>query len=158
MNVPAIVGLGKAAELCRQEMEADAIRLKELRDRLVNALLQVGEAYINGDRLHRLPHVTNLSFRCTEAEALLTGLSKEIALSSGSACTAASLEPSYVLKALGLDDEMAHSSLRFGLGRFTTKDEIDYVMETVSNAISRIRQESPAWAFYKNNRIENSVR
>ena len=158
LNVPAIVGLGKAAELCRLEMEADATRLKELRDRLENALLQVGEAYVNGDRLHRLPHVTNISFRSTEAEALMTGLSKEIALSSGSACTAASLEPSYVLKALGLDDEMAYSSLRFGLGRFTTKEEIDYVMETVTNAISRIRQESPAWAFYTNSRTENSVR
>src|SRR6201986_2241695 len=119
LNVPGIVGLGKACELCMNEMEAEAKRLSTMRDRLENALMQLEEAYVNGNREHRLPHTTNISFKYVEGEGLMMGFNKDIAVSSGSACTSASLEPSYVLKALGLGDDLAHSSLRFGLGRFT---------------------------------------
>src|SRR6476620_11591090 len=116
LNVPGIVGLGKAAELCQQEMASEAQRLGKMRDRLEAALLGMGDVAVNGSREHRLPHVTNLTFKDAEANGLMMELNKEIALSSGSACTSATLEPSYVLKALGLPDELAHSSLRFGLG------------------------------------------
>ena len=109
LNVPGIVGLGKACELCRLEMQQDAERLRRLRDKLENALLTMEETKVNGSREHRLPHVSNLSFRFAESEGLMMGMNKEIAVSSGSACTSASIEPSYVLKAMGLDDELAHS-------------------------------------------------
>ena len=123
LNVPGIVGFGKACELAREEMQQDAERLSKLRDKLETALLQIEETYVNGSRQHRLPHVSNVSFKYVEGEGLLMGFNKNIALSSGSACTSASLEPSYVLKALGLGDDLAHSSLRFGLGRFTPKSK-----------------------------------
>ncbi|ANE51108.1 IscS subfamily cysteine desulfurase [Flavisolibacter tropicus] len=139
LNVPGIVGLGKAAELCLQEMTSDAQRLSIMRDRLEGALLGMGDVAVNGSRAHRLPHVTNLSFKDAEANGLMMELNKEIALSSGSACTSATLEPSYVLKALGLPDELAHSSLRFGLGRNTTEEEIDYVIERVTRAVKEVR-------------------
>ncbi|MFN9115938.1 MAG: IscS subfamily cysteine desulfurase, partial [Bacteroidota bacterium] len=118
LNVPGIVGFGKACELARLEMAQDAERLSKMRDRLETALLELEEAYVNGNRELRLPHTTNMSFKYVEGEGLIMGV-KDIAVSSGSACTSASLEPSYVLKNLGLDDELAHSSLRFGLSRFT---------------------------------------
>ncbi len=145
LNVPGIVGFGKACELCLHEMQQDAERLSKLRDRLENALLKLGEVYINGSKEHRLPHVSNMSFKYAEGEALLMGLNKEIALSSGSACTSASIEPSHVLKALGLDDELAHSSLRFGLGRYTTSEEIEYTIVQVSKTVKKLRGLSPLW-------------
>jgi cysteine desulfurase len=140
LNVPGIVGLGKACDLCLEEMSRDAVRLSRLRDKLENALLQLDETYVNGSREHRLPHVSNLSFKYVEGEGLLMAINKDIAVSSGSACTSASLEPSYVLKALGLEDGLAHSSLRFALGRFTTEEEIDYAIGQVSKAVVRLRE------------------
>jgi len=131
------------------EMEADAARISKLRDKLENALLQVEESYLNGDKEHRLPHVTNISFKYVEGEGLMMGFNKNIALSSGSACTSASLEPSYVLKALGLGDDLAHSSLRFGLGRYTTEDQIDYTIEHVTNTVNKLREMSPLWEMFK---------
>jgi cysteine desulfurase len=149
LNVPGIVGFGKACELCKNEMDADAKRLSILRDKLENALMGVEESYLNGHKQNRLPHVTNISFKHVEGEGLLMGFNKNIALSSGSACTSASLEPSYVLKALGLGDDLAHSSLRFGLGRFTTEEQIDYTVEAISNTVHKLREMSPLWEMYK---------
>jgi cysteine desulfurase len=149
LNVPGIVGFGKACELAMIEMEADAKRLSVLRDKLENGLMKLEEAYINGSKQYRLPHVTNISFKYVEGEGLLMGFNKDIALSSGSACTSASLEPSYVLKALGLGDDLAHSSLRFGLGRFTTEDQIDYTIEAVSKTVTKLREMSPLWEMFK---------
>ncbi len=149
LNVPSIVGFGKACEICMLEMEQDAKRLIVLRDKLETALLGIEEAYLNGHKQHRLPHVSNISFKHVEGEGLLMGFNKEIALSSGSACTSASLEPSYVLKALGLGDDLAHSSLRFGLGRFTTEDQIDYTIEQVTKTVLKLRDMSPLWEMYK---------
>ena len=133
LNVPGIVGFGKACELARLEMAADTARISKLRDKLENALKQIEESYVNGNPAHRLPHVSNISFKYVEGEGLMMGFNKDIALSSGSACTSASLEPSYVLKALGLGDDLAHSSLRFGLGRYTTEEQIDYTIKAVTD-------------------------
>ena len=157
LNVPGIVGFGRAAELARLEMEQDAKRLSGLRDKLETELLKLEEAYVNGNREHRLPHVTNISFKHVEGEGLLMGFNKNIALSSGSACTSASLEPSYVLKALGLGDDLAHSSLRFGLGRFTTEEQIDYTIEQVSKTVLKLREMSPLWEMYKEGIDLNSI-
>lgn len=140
LNVPGIVGFGKAAEICAIEMQQDATKLGALRDKLERALLEAGEVFVNGSKAHRLPNVTNLSFKGVEGQALMMSINKEIAVSSGSACTSASLEPSYVLKALGLDDELAHSSIRFSLGRFTTEEEIDYTIEKVSKNTRQLRE------------------
>jgi cysteine desulfurase len=149
LNVPGIVGFGKACELCRLEMEADAARISVLRDKLETELMKLEEAYINGTPESRLPHVTNISFKHVEGEGLLMGFNKNIALSSGSACTSASLEPSYVLKALGLGDDLAHSSLRFGLSRFTTEEEVDYTIKAISETVLKLREMSPLWEMYK---------
>ncbi|MBC7510358.1 MAG: IscS subfamily cysteine desulfurase [Ferruginibacter sp.] len=149
LNVPGIVGFGKACELCRLEMASDTKRLSILRDKLETALMKLEEAYINGSTEHRLPHVTNISFKHVEGEGLLMGFNKNIALSSGSACTSASLEPSYVLKALGLGDDLAHSSLRFGLGRFTNEEQIDYTVKAISETVLKLRDMSPLWEMYK---------
>ncbi len=149
LNVPGIVGFGKACELCRLEMESDNKRISALRDKLENALSQIEESYVNGSREHRLPHVSNISFKYVEGEGLMMGFNKEIAVSSGSACTSASLEPSYVLKALGLGDDLAHSSLRFGLGRFTTEEQIDYTIEQVTKTVNHLREMSPLWEMFK---------
>ena len=157
LNVPGIVGFGKAAELARLEMEADAKRLSALRDKLETALLKLEEAYVNGSKEHRLPHVANISFKYVEGEGLMMGFNKNIAVSSGSACTSASLEPSYVLKALGLGDDLAHSSLRFGLGRFTSEEQIDYTIEHVSNTVTKLRGMSPLWEMYKEGIDMNSI-
>ena len=128
LNVPGIVGLGKAAALCQAEMAAEATRLSKLRDRLNEKFHQnLDEIYVNGSMEHRLPHNLNISFAYVEGESLLMGIN-DVAVSSGSACTSASLEPSYVLKALGAGDDLAHSSIRFGLGRWTTEEEVDYVV------------------------------
>ena len=157
LNVPGIVGFGKACEICLNEMEEETKRLSALRDKLETALMKIEEAYINGSTQHRLPHVTNISFKYVEGEGLLMGFNKDIAVSSGSACTSASLEPSYVLKALGLGDDLAHSSLRFGLGRFTTEDQIDYTVEAVTKTVNKLREMSPLWEMYKEGVDMNSI-
>lgn len=149
LNVPGIVGFGKACELAAAEMQSDAERLSKLRDKLETALLQIEESYVNGSKQHRLPHVSNISFKYVEGEGLMMGFNKNIALSSGSACTSASLEPSYVLKALGLGDDLAHSSLRFGLGRFTTDEQIDYTIKAVTDTVLKLREMSPLWEMFK---------
>jgi cysteine desulfurase len=157
LNVPGIVGFGKACEICMNEMEEETKRISALRDKLETALMKVEEAYINGSTQHRLPHVTNISFKYVEGEGLLMGFNKDIAVSSGSACTSASLEPSYVLKALGLGDDLAHSSLRFGLGRFTTEDQIDYTVEAVTKTVNKLREMSPLWEMYKEGIDMNTI-
>jgi cysteine desulfurase len=140
LNVPAIVGFGKACELCGAEMEQEGKRLAALRGRLETGLLRIEWTVVNGSTTHRLPHTTNISFRDTDGQGLLAGLGKDIALSSGSACTSASMEPSYVLKALGLDDSLAHSSLRLGLGRWTTSEEVDYAITRIGETVAKLRQ------------------
>ncbi|MFT4663888.1 MAG: cysteine desulfurase [Polaribacter sp.] len=150
LNVPGIVGFGKAAELSRKEMVKDNERLAKMRDRLEKALYDnMEEVYINGNTEHRMPHVTNISFKHVEGEGLMMTFNQEIGVSSGSACTSASLEPSYVLVALGLGDDLAHSSIRFSLGRFTTDEEIDYAIEAVTNGVNHMRDLSPIWEMYK---------
>ena len=149
LNVPGIVGFGKAAEVARLDMEADAERVGKLRDKLENALMGMEEAYLNGHKEHRTPYISNISFKYVEGEGLMMGFNQQIAVSSGSACTSASLEPSYVLKALGLDDELAHSSIRFSLGRFTTEEQIDYTIEALKKSVQRMRDLSPLWEMYK---------
>ncbi|MEJ5963077.1 IscS subfamily cysteine desulfurase [Pedobacter immunditicola] len=148
LNVPGIVGLGKACELSRLEMDEEAKRLSALRDKLESALTQMEESYVNGSIEHRLPHVANISFKYVEGEGLMMAM-KDLAVSSGSACTSASLEPSYVLKSLGLSDDLAHSSIRFGLGRFTTEEEIDYAIENTKKAVNHLRDLSPLWEMFK---------
>jgi cysteine desulfurase len=140
LNVPAIVGLGKACEICSLEMITEARRVARLRDKLETGLLTIEGARVNGSRTFRLPHTTNISFPGVDGEALLAGLGKDVALSSGSACTSASMEPSYVLKALGIEDQLAHSSLRLGLGRFTTEEEVDYAIGRIRETVTRLRE------------------
>jgi cysteine desulfurase len=140
LNVPAIVGLGKACEICTHEMENDNKRIRTLRDKLENGLLKIEGAVLNGNKIFRLPQVCNISFRNADENALMISLSKEIALSSGSACTSASPEPSYVLKAMGLEDELAKPSLRFGLGKYTTAEEIDFTIERVGAVVRQVRE------------------
>jgi len=149
LNVTGIVGFGKACEICLQEMETEGKRLSILRNKLETALLQLEESYVNGSVTNRLPHVSNISFKYVEGDALMMGFNKNIALSSGSACTSASPEPSYVLKGLGLGDDLAHSSLRFGLGRFTTEEEIDFTIQTVTDTVNKLREISPLWEMFK---------
>ena len=148
LNVPGIVGLGKACELCRLEMADEAVRLSALRDKLETSLNTMEESYVNGNTQHRLPHVANISFKYVEGEGLMMAM-KDLAVSSGSACTSASLEPSYVLKSLGLSDDLAHSSIRFGLGRFTTEEEVDYAIENTKKAVNHLRDLSPLWEMFK---------
>ena len=149
LNVPGIVGFGKAAEIARLDMASDTERISKLRDKLENALKVIDESYVNGNPAHRLPHVSNISFKYVEGEGLMMGFNKDIALSSGSACTSASLEPSYVLKALGLGDDLAHSSLRFGLGRYTTEEQIDFTIKAVTDTVLKLREMSPLWEMFK---------
>lgn len=150
LNVPGIVGFGKAAELARKEMDQDMARLSKLRDRLETTLKsRLEEVYINGDPTHRMPHVTNMSFKHVEGEGLMMTFNQRMALSSGSACTSASLEPSYVLVALGLGDDLAHSSLRFSLGRFTTDEDIDIAIQSIEDGVNHMRSLSPIWEMYK---------
>ncbi len=148
LNVPGIVGLGKACEIAGLDMEADTKRLSALRDKLEASLTQLEESYVNGNVEHRLPHVANISFKYVEGEGLMMAM-KDLAVSSGSACTSASLEPSYVLKSLGLSDDLAHSSIRFGLGRFTTEEEVDYAIEVTKNSVNHLRELSPLWEMFK---------
>jgi cysteine desulfurase len=130
-------------------MAGDTERVSKLRDKLENALKLIDETYVNGNPAHRLPHVSNISFKYVEGEGLMMGFNKDIALSSGSACTSASLEPSYVLKALGLGDDLAHSSLRFGLGRYTTEEQIDFTIKAVTDTVLKLREMSPLWEMFK---------
>ena len=148
LNVTGIVGFGAACKLCREEMNEESKRLAKLRDKLENALLALEESYVNGSKENRLPHCTNVSFKFVEGEGLMMAM-HNLAVSSGSACTSASLEPSYVLKNLGLDDELAHSSIRFGLGRYTSEAEIDYAIEHVTQAVNKLRDMSPLWEMHK---------
>ncbi len=149
LNVPGIVGFGKAAEIAKAEMHQDAERLSRLRDKLENGLLQLEETKLNGNAEHRMPHVANISFKHVEGEGLMMTFNQNIALSSGSACTSASLEPSYVLVAMGLGDDLAHSSLRFSLGRFTTEADIDFTIEAITQGVNHMRELSPIWEMYK---------
>ncbi len=150
LNVPGIVGFGKAAEIAKTEMDSDAVRISDLRNQLESSLMEsLEEVYINGDPKHRMPHVTNLSFKHVEGEGLMMTFNQNIALSSGSACTSASLEPSYVLIAMGLGDDLAHSSLRFSLGRFNTQEDIDYTIEAIAKGVNHMRDLSPIWEMYK---------
>jgi cysteine desulfurase len=149
LNVPGIVGFGKAAELCQQEMETEAACTLALRERLrLGIQSQVGDTFVNGSMEHRLPGNLNISFAYVEGESLLMGIN-DVAVSSGSACTSASLEPSYVLKALGAGDDLAHSSIRFGLGRWTTKEEVDYVADKLTSVVTRLRDMSPLYELAK---------
>jgi cysteine desulfurase len=141
LNVPGIAGLGKACEICREQMEEYGRRMGRLRDLLEQALLQLEGTRVNGSRKHRLPHVTNISFSHIVGDGLLMGLNKEVALSSGSACTSASMEPSYVLKALGISDELAHSSLRFSIGRYTTEEQVNFVIQKVTSTVKQLREQ-----------------
>jgi len=157
LPVPLIVGFGKAAELAREEMASEAARLNALRTRLYQGLTsRLTETYVNGSLEHRLPGNLNISFAFVEGESLLMAL-KDIAVSSGSACTSASLEPSYVLRALGVGDELAHTSIRFGIGRFNTEAEIDYVIELVVAAVERLRTLSPLWEMHQDGIDINSI-
>ena len=149
LNVPGIVGLGAAAEICQKEMPEESARMLALRTRLKDGLYaRLDELYINGSMEHRLPNNLNISFAFVEGESLLMGIN-DIAVSSGSACTSATLEPSYVLKALGVGEDLAHTSIRFGLGRFNTQEDVDYVVDRVSEVVIRLRELSPLYEMAK---------
>jgi cysteine desulfurase len=151
-----IVGMGEAFRLAVEEMPSDNERIRALRDRLLAGLSEIPEVYVNGDMHRRVPHNLNLSFNFVEGESLIMAI-KEIAVSSGSACTSASLEPSYVLRALGRSDELAHSSIRFTVGRFTTREEIDYAVELLRSKVSRLRDMSPLWEMHNEGVDLNTV-
>ena len=152
-----IVGMGEAFRLAREEMDADNARIMALRNRLLDGFKDIEEVYINGDLDHRIAGNLNISFNYVEGESLIMAL-KDLAVSSGSACTSASLEPSYVLRALGRNDELAHSSIRFTIGRFTTEEEIDYTIDLVKSKIGKLRDLSPLWEMYKDGIDLNSVK
>src|SRR5512140_1965099 len=157
LPVPLIVGFGKAAELAKQEMAEEQVRLNALRDRLYKGLTtRLSETYVNGSLEHRLPGNLNISFAFVEGESLLMAL-KDVAVSSGSACTSASLEPSYVLRALGVGDDLAHTSIRFGIGRFNTEAEIDYVVDLTVKSVERLRTLSPLWEMHQEGIDINSI-
>jgi cysteine desulfurase len=148
--VPLAVGFGQAAEICREIMAEETTRLAKLRDKLQDKILStVDETYLNGHPERRLPHNLNISFAYVEGESVLMGLNKEVALSSGSACTSATLEPSYVIAALGVGADLAHSSIRFGLHRFTTEEEVDYVANRTIEVVTRLREMSPLYELAK---------
>jgi cysteine desulfurase len=157
LPVPLIVGFGKAAEIAKAEMADEALRLRALRDRLYRGITsKLSETYVNGSMERRLPGNLNISFAFVEGESLLMAL-KDVAVSSGSACTSASLEPSYVLRALGVGDELAHTSIRFGIGRFNTEAEIDYVIDLVVKSVERLRTLSPLWEMHQEGIDINSI-
>ncbi len=151
-----IVGMGEAFRIAREEMELENARIRRLRDRLLTGLQDIEEVYVNGDLKQRVPHNLNISFNYVEGESLIMAV-KDIAVSSGSACTSASLEPSYVLRALGRSDELAHSSIRFSIGRFTTEEEVDYTIELMKSKIDKLRELSPLWEMYQDGIDLNSV-
>jgi len=149
LNVPGIVGFGRAAELAMAELPEESRRVLGLRERLRKGIqARVSDTFVNGSLEHRLPGNLNISFAYVEGEAMLMAL-KDVAVSSGSACTSASLEPSYVLRALGVEEEMAHTSIRFGLGRFNTEEEVDYVIELVARKVDKLRELSPLYEMVK---------
>ncbi|MDY4593567.1 MAG: IscS subfamily cysteine desulfurase [[Pasteurella] aerogenes] len=156
LPVHQIVGMGEAYRICKEEMATEMPRLKALRDRLYNGLKEIEETYVNGSMEHRVDNNLNISFNYVEGESLMMAL-RDIAVSSGSACTSASLEPSYVLRALGLNDELAHSSIRFTVGRYTTEEEIDYTINLVKQAVEKLRELSPLWDMYKEGIDLNSI-
>ena len=143
-----IVGMGEAFRIARIEMELENVRIRKLRDKLLHGLETIEETYVNGDLNHRVPHNLNISFNYVEGESLIMAI-KDIAVSSGSACTSASLEPSYVLRALGRSDELAHSSIRFSIGRFTTEADVDYTIELLKSKVHKLRELSPLWDMFK---------
>ncbi len=143
-----IVGMGEAFRIAKEEMDDEIVRIKTLRDRLAKGLQDMEEVYINGDLEHRVPHNLNVSFNYVEGESLIMAI-KDLAVSSGSACTSASLEPSYVLRALGRSDELAHSSIRFTFGRFTTEEDIDFTIQLIKEKVAKLRELSPLWDMYK---------
>lgn len=143
-----IVGMGEAFRIAREEMELENARIRRLRDRLLAGLQDIEEVYVNGDIKQRVPHNLNISFNYVEGESLIMAV-KDIAVSSGSACTSASLEPSYVLRALGRSDELAHSSIRFSIGRFTTEEDVDYTVNLMKSKIGKLRELSPLWEMYQ---------
>ena len=151
-----IVGMGEAFRIAKEEMYSELERVKALRDRLARGLLEIEEVYINGDMDHRVPHNLNVSFNYVEGESLIMAI-KDIAVSSGSACTSASLEPSYVLRALGRSDELAHSSIRFTIGRFTTEQDIDFAVELLKSKVGKLRELSPLWDMFKEGIDLNSI-
>jgi cysteine desulfurase len=151
-----IVGMGEAFRLARVEMATESERIRMLRDKLLNGIKDMEEVYVNGDLEHRVPHNLNVSFNFVEGESLIMGV-KELAVSSGSACTSASLEPSYVLRALGRNDELAHSSIRFSIGRFTTEADIDFAIKLMKERIGKLRDMSPLWEMYKDGIDLNTV-
>jgi cysteine desulfurase len=151
-----IVGMGEAFRIAREEMVSENARVSALRDRLLNGLKELEEIYVNGDLTHRVAHNLNISFNYVEGESMIMAV-KDVAVSSGSACTSASLEPSYVLRALGRNDELAHSSIRFTLGRFTTEKEVDFVIELMKSKINKLRDLSPLWEMYKDGIDLNSI-
>ncbi len=151
-----IVGFGEAARLAKQEMATENERIRALRDRLLKGIQDIEEAYVNGDLERRIPHNVNVSFNFVEGESLIMAV-KDLAVSSGSACTSASLEPSYVLRALGRSDELAHSSIRFTLGRFTTEEEIDYAVNLIKKKVAKLRELSPLWEMHKEGIDLNTV-
>ncbi|WP_434524257.1 IscS subfamily cysteine desulfurase [Photorhabdus asymbiotica] len=156
LPVHQIVGMGEAYRIAKQEMESESQRLRGLRLRLWSGIKDIEEVFLNGDLGHGAPHILNVSFNYVEGESLMMSL-KDLAVSSGSACTSASLEPSYVLRALGMNDELAHSSIRFSLGRFTTEEEIDYAIELIHKSIGRLRELSPLWEMFKQGVDLNSI-
>ena len=143
-----IVGMGEAFRIAKEEMASEGERIRMLHQRLLNGLKDIEQVFVNGDLERRVPHNLNMSFNYVEGESLIMGV-KGLALSSGSACTSASLEPSYVLRALGRSDELAHSSLRMTIGRFTTVEEIDYAIATLKDRVAKLRELSPLWDMYK---------
>ena len=143
-----IVGMGEAFRIAREEMEFENARIRKLRDKLLHGLENIEETYVNGDLDHRVPHNLNISFNYVEGESLIMAI-KDIAVSSGSACTSASLEPSYVLRAIGRNDELAHSSIRFSIGRFTTEADVDYTIELLKTKVGKLRELSPLWDMFK---------
>jgi cysteine desulfurase len=151
-----IVGMGEAFRIAKLEMHEENVRITALRDRLLNGVKDIEQVFLNGNREHRVPQITNISFNYVEGESLIMAL-KDIAVSSGSACTSASLEPSYVLRALGMSDELAHSSIRFSIGRFTTEQQIDHTIKIVHQAIEKLRAMSPLWDMYKDGIDLNTV-
>jgi cysteine desulfurase len=151
-----IVGMGEAFRLAKLEMKTESERIRMLRDRLWRGLSQIEEVYVNGDMEHRVPHNLNVSFNYVEGESLIMAI-KDLAVSSGSACTSASLEPSYVLRALGRSDELAHSSIRFSVGRFTTEEEVDFAVKLLQDKVGKLREMSPLWDMYKEGIDLNSV-
>jgi cysteine desulfurase len=156
LPVHQIVGMGEAYRIAREEMVTENERIRALRDRLLAGLMDIEEVHVNGDMEHRVAHNLNISFNFVEGESLLMAL-KELAVSSGSACTSASLEPSYVLRALGRSDELAHSSIRFSIGRFTTVEDIDFAVKLIHEKIGKLRELSPLWEMYKDGVDINSV-